>query len=89
MSEHAAPKPTTKHLAKDTQQLTVYVPADVADAARNAVIATSGHAKGYRNLSSLVADAVAEKIERLQKQFNNGKEFPERTTPIRRGAPLR
>lgn len=69
-------------------QLTVYVPEQVAEAARNAVVATSSYRRGYRSLSNLVADAISEKVGQLSKQFNNGNPFPIRATELRPGRPL-
>ena len=73
----------------DTQQVTVYLPRQLADAARNAVIATTPHTHGYQMFSDLVTDALKEKFVRLEKQFNNGQPFPERTGNLHRGRPLK
>lgn len=77
-----------KRTRSDVEQVTVYLPHDIAEAARNAVIATTPYSRGYRGLSALVTDAVTEKIARLEKQFNNGAPFPQRTVDLRRGRPL-
>ena len=82
-------KRTGKQVPPDTEQLSVYVPRELAEAARNAVIATTPYARGYQGLSALVADALTEKITRLQKQFNNGEPFPQRAVRLRRGRPLK
>ncbi len=80
---------TGKQVPADTEQLSVYVPRQLAEDARNAVIATTPYARGYQGLSALVADALAEKLVRLQKQFNNGDPFPPRPVNLRRGRPLK
>ena len=71
-------KPSTGRLGSDKVQLSIYVSRDIADAARNAVIATTAYNRGYVSLSELVAEAIAEKIAKLEKQFNNGRPFPAR-----------
>lgn len=88
-SNRAPAKRTGKQVPADTEQLSVYLPRELAEAARNAVIATTPYARGYQGLSALVADALAEKITRLQKQFNNGEPFPQRAVNLRRGRPLK
>ena len=80
-------KPGRKHVPADLVQLSVYVPRDLADAARDAVIATASYPDGYRGLSALVTDAVAEKLARLQDQFNDGARFPQRAADLPRGRP--
>lgn len=85
---HSA-RPSSKRVPLDTQQVTVYLPRELADAARNAVIATTPHSRGYQVFSELVADALQEKLARLEKQFNNGQPFPARKVNLRRGRPLK
>lgn len=79
---------STKRLAAGKVQITAYVPAEVAEAARDAVIATTSYRRGYRSLSDLVADALSDKVAQLSKQFNNGKEFPSRKADLRPGRPI-
>src|SRR6266568_340508 len=80
-------KPGRKQVRADMIQLSVYVPRDLADAARNAVIATTAYPGGYRRLSALVADALAAKVTSLQDQFNDGAPFPQRADALPRGRP--
>jgi len=80
-------KPGRKQVRADMIQLSVYVPRDLADAARNAVIGTTAYADGYQRLSALVADALAEKLASLQDQFNDGAPFPQRADALPRGRP--
>lgn len=82
-------KPSTGRLGSDKVQLSIYVSRDIADAARNAVIATTAYNRGYVSLSELVAEAIAEKIAKLEKQFNNGRPFPARVRELHPGRPLR
>jgi len=79
---------SSKRVPDGAEQLTVYVPREVANAARNAVVATTPYSRGYQALSALVADAISEKVARLEKQFNNGAPFPQRRGGLRRGRPL-
>lgn len=78
----------TKQIAASKVQISVYIESEVAEAARNAVIATTSYSKGYRSLSELVSEALAEKVGRLEKQFNNGRPFPPREHELRAGRPL-
>ncbi|HYU02394.1 MAG TPA: hypothetical protein VEL02_01000 [Jatrophihabitantaceae bacterium] len=80
-------KPGRKQVPADLVQLSVYVPRDLADAARNAVVATTPYPDGYRRLSALVTDALAERLARLQDQFNDGAPSPERADALARGRP--
>jgi hypothetical protein len=82
-----ASKAGRKQVPADMVQLSVYVPRDLADAARNAVIATTPYPGGYRRLSALVTDALAERLARLQDQFNDGAPFPQRADALPRGRP--
>ena len=82
-------KPGRKQVPADMIQLSVYVPRDLADAARNAVIATTPYPGGYRGLSALVADALAEKLASLRDQFNDGAPFPQRADALPRGRPTK
>ena len=59
-------------------QITVYLPADIADGARNAVAALGDAEGDPDSLSDLVATAVAAEVERLQQSRNGGKSFPAR-----------
>lgn len=90
MGEHEAPENPvgTKRIPTEKVQISVYVPTEVAEAARDAVIATTSYSRGYRSLSDLVAEAIAEKLARLERQFNNGRPFPGRSHELHAGRPL-
>jgi hypothetical protein len=81
----ARPAGRGKRIASDKVQITAYIPRDVAEAARDAVIATTPYRNGYRGLSDLIADAVGEKVQRLSRQFNGSRPFPPRDVELRRG----
>lgn len=80
-------KPGHKRVPADLVQVSVYVPRDLADAARNAVVATAPYPDGYRGLSALVTDALAEKVAGLRDRFNGGAPFPQRARALPRGRP--
>lgn len=59
------------------------------DAARDAVIATSGHPLGVRSLAEFITVALEAKIEQLQNDLNGGEPFPARRGgTFRTGRPL-
>ena len=80
-------KPGRKQVPADRVQLSIYVPRDLADAARNAIIATTPYPDGYRRLSALVTDALADKLASLRDRFNDGAPFPQRADALPRGRP--
>ncbi|MBA3489976.1 MAG: hypothetical protein H0W34_04985 [Pyrinomonadaceae bacterium] len=70
--------------------MTVYISSDVQDAARRAVYWTRNEQGGYENLSDLLEEALLEKIQHLEHQYNSGQPFnplPE-GRKIRRGRPV-
>lgn len=77
-----------KRIPRDAEQITVYAPRELVEAARNAVVATSPFEGGYQGLSALVVDAIGEKVGALQDRFNDGEPFPPRRTDLRRGRPM-
>lgn len=68
-------------------KLTVLVPEDVANAARDAVVALSGPPLRL-TLAQLAEGALRSEIERLQKQYNRGKPFPSHTGELKGGRPI-
>lgn len=62
------------------QRLTVVIQADLLDRLRNAVYWSAG-----LTLTALVEDALAETIDRMERK--NGKPFPHRMEPMKRGRP--
>jgi hypothetical protein len=79
--------PGRKQLPAGVEQLSVYIPRELTEAARDAVIATTAYPGGYQGLSALVADALAEKLDRLRSEFNHGEPFPRRAAGLPRGRP--
>jgi hypothetical protein len=72
------------------EKLQPYISIPVAEAARNAVVATTPFEGGYQSISDLIEDAIREKVQRLQRKFNNGDPFPERPRKrLKTGRPAR
>ncbi|MEE1824355.1 hypothetical protein PUR61_19560 [Streptomyces sp. BE20] len=83
----AGPVPRGQVAGKEKVQ--PYITTAVAEAARNAVVATTPYEGGYQSLSDLIEDAIVEKVAKLQRTFNEGNPFPERPRKrIRTGRPL-
>ncbi|MET9403626.1 hypothetical protein [Kitasatospora sp. NPDC002965] len=82
----AGPVPRGQVAGKEKVQ--PYITTAVAEAARNAVVATTPYEGGYQSLSDLIEDAIVEKVAKLQRTFNEGNPFPERPRRrIRTGRP--
>jgi len=77
-----AATPVPRGQVAGKEKLQPYVSIEIAEAARNAVVATTPYEGGYQSISDLIEDAIAEKVQRLQRKFNNGEPFP--TRPKRR-----
>jgi hypothetical protein len=67
---------------------TFHLPAELVEAAKNAVVALSGPPLRL-TLAGLVRDALARELERLQKAHHGGKPWPARTAPLVGGRPLK
>lgn len=63
------------------------VPRSTLAAARAAVMATAGQPGGCRSLADLITQAVNNKVDELQRQFNDGQPFPD-PGAFRTGRPL-
>lgn len=63
------------------------VPRSTLAAARAAVMATAGQPGGCRSLADLITQAVNSKVDELQRQFNDGRPFPD-PGAFRTGRPL-
>ena len=66
---------------------TLYLPRDILDEARNAVVYLAGP-PARLTLTQLAEDALRAELERLKDQFNQGKEFPARDEELRGGRPI-
>jgi hypothetical protein len=66
---------------------TLYLPRDVLDAARNAVVFLAGP-PARLTLTKLAEDALRAELERLKERYNNGREFPARDEELRGGRPI-
>jgi uncharacterized protein (DUF4415 family) len=78
---------STKVVAKNKTQVSVYVDTDVLSAAKDAVIALTPEPEGPRNLSVFVEQALRNETARLAEQFNRGKPFPRRRVELQPGRP--
>jgi hypothetical protein len=66
---------------------TLYLPCDILDEARNAVVFLAGP-PARLTLTKLAEDALRAELERLKKQFNHGDDFPARDEELRGGRPI-
>ena len=66
---------------------TLYLPRDILDEARNAVVFLAGP-PARLTLTKLAEDALRAELERLKDRFNQGKEFPARDEELRGGRPI-
>jgi hypothetical protein len=72
---------------KPKVRATLYLSADVLDAARNA----AAHLAGFParlTLTQLAENALCAELQRLQNQYNNGEKFPPRQGELRGGRPI-
>jgi hypothetical protein len=66
---------------------TLYLPADVLNAARNAAVHLAGY-PARLTLAKLAENALRAEIARLQDKYNGGAEFPERGEDLKGGRPI-
>ncbi len=66
---------------------TLYLPADVLNEARNAVIHLAGN-PARLTLTKLAESALRHELRRLKEQYNAGREFPDRDEELRGGRPI-
>lgn len=66
---------------------TLYLPADLLDEARNAVVHLAGY-PARMTLTKLAEQAFRTELERLKNEHNRGKEFPKRTEDLKGGRPI-
>jgi hypothetical protein len=66
---------------------TLYLPRDVLDEARNAVVFLAGP-PARLTLTKLAEDAFRAELERLKERFNQGEEFPPRDEELLGGRPI-
>lgn len=64
------------------------VPADIADAIRNCVVALSGPPHGM-TIDSFTTEALRRELQRLKKEHNRGEDFPVRAYGPKPGRPVR
>jgi hypothetical protein len=82
----AKPVSATAELSKKKQSF-YQLPAET-DQMRGA-FRTTAHSEGFESLSDFIAKAVAEKVERLQNQYNGGRPFESfGANQIPKGRPL-
>jgi hypothetical protein len=66
---------------------TLYLPLDVLNDARNAVVQLAGSPVRL-TLTKLAEDAFRSYLEQLKERYNDGKDFPQRTDELRGGRPI-
>ena len=70
------------------QRLTVHVPVDLVDEAKNAIVALSGPPHRL-TLAAFAEAAIRRELARLRKANNAGKAFAKRSGELRGGRPLK
>lgn len=86
-----APRPRTPRstTSTDRQKITAYVPAATAAQARAAITHVPVAEHGYRNVSELIADAIARLVQDLQDKHNDGQAWPPAEAgDVPRGRPI-
>ncbi len=66
---------------------TLYLPSDLLDEARNAVVFLAGP-PARLTLTKLAEAALRAELQRLKEQYNHGNEFPARDEELRGGRPI-
>ena len=81
------PTATTAEPARGKVRATLYLPADLLDEARDAVVHLAGY-PARMTLTKLAEQAFRTEIERLKHEHNRGKEFTKRTEDLKGGRPI-
>ena len=66
---------------------TLYVPAELLEEARDAVVFLAGYPVRM-TLTRLVEEAFRAELRRLKQLHNNGQEFPQRNEDLKGGRPI-
>jgi hypothetical protein len=66
---------------------TLYISADVLEEARNAAVHLAGNPLRM-TLAKLADSALRAELDRLKREFNDGKDFPQREDDLRGGRPI-
>lgn len=66
---------------------TLYISADILEEARNAAVHLAGNPLRM-TLAKLADSALRAELDRLKREFNDGKDFPQREDDLRGGRPI-
>ena len=66
---------------------TLYLPADVLNEARNAVVHLAGNPVRL-TLTKLAEEAIRLQLELLKERYNGGRDFPQRSDDLKGGRPI-
>lgn len=66
---------------------TLYIPADLLDEARNAVVSLAGYPVRM-TLARLAEEAFRRELARLKELYHDGQDFPPRNEDLRGGRPI-
>ena len=66
---------------------TLYLPVDVLNEARNAVVHLAGN-PARLTLTKLAEEALRSQLQYLKERYNGGKDFPQRSEDLRGGRPI-
>ena len=75
--------------ASETRRVraTLYIPADLLDEARNAVVSLAGYPVRM-TLTRLAEEAFRRELARLKELYHDGQDFPPRNEDLRGGRPI-
>ena len=77
----------TVPFARPKVRATLYLSAELLDAARNAAVHLAGY-PARLTLTKLAEDALRAEIERLKIKYNAGQDFPQRSDELKGGRPI-
>lgn len=66
---------------------TLYLPADLLDEARDAVVCLAGY-PARMTLTKLAEQAFRQELDRLKNDYHGGQDFPRRTEELKGGRPI-
>lgn len=66
---------------------TLYVPAELLEEARDAVVFLAGYPVRM-TLTRLVEEALCAELRRLKQLYSNGQDFPQRSEDLKGGRPI-
>lgn len=75
------------HLPRPKVRATLYLPEDLLDEARDAVVHLAGNPLRL-TLTKLAEDALRAKLQELKARYNDHQDFPKRSEELKGGRPI-